>query len=419
MSAATLRLNLNSEVICPSCWHVFPPHKVYWIATHPDLVGDPKMGQYEQVRFLPTRFDLAGNAIDTRGSVCSDLACPHCHLTLPRPTVELKPVFVSIAGTPSCGKSYFLASMSWQLRQNMPSEFRVGISDADPQCNRILNDYEEQQFFNADRDTPVRLKKTEEQGEDYATSMIDGQSVQFPRPFLFSMRPIDGHPNAHRGAAISRLLCLYDNAGESFMPGRDNVSNPVTRHLAHAAAVFFCFDPMQDPRMRAMLAGKSDDIQVTQQSVTARQEIIFHEMASRFRRLHGLGQSEKTDRPIIIIVTKFDGWKSLVPEVELTRPIKTNSSGMSAVDLAKVSNVSVRVRKLLYSVSPELVTSAESLSKHVWFIPVSATGRSPEFDADSGLTGVRPRDIEPLWCDVPLCVVLSQFGQGLIPFVGH
>jgi len=33
---------------------------------------------------------------------------------------EMAPLFLSIMGTPSCGKSYFLASMTWQLRQTFP-----------------------------------------------------------------------------------------------------------------------------------------------------------------------------------------------------------------------------------------------------------------------------------------------------------
>lgn len=417
MSAATLQLSLNNEVICPSCWHVFPPEKVLWLATHPDLIGDPKTGPNESLRFLPTRFDLHGNAIDVANQPCSELACPHCHLKLPRPCIEVKPAFFSIVGTPSCGKSYFLASMAWQLRQTLPARFKIGISDADPMCNRTLNDYEEQQFFNPDRDTPVRLKKTEEQGDDYASSMIGGQAIQLPRPFLFYVRPIEGHPNKKSSQRIGRLLCLYDNAGESYTPGRDSVSNPVTRHLAQAAAVLFCFDPTQDPRMRLLLQGKTLDSQVTEQSVTARQEIVFHEMAHRFRRLHGLGPSEATDRPLVVIVTKFDGWSNLVPDLELIDPIKTRGDGLSAIDLSAVGKVSKAIRELLFRISPELITSAESFSNHVWFIPVSATGRSPETDPTTGITGVRPRDVAPVWCDVPLLTVLSQHGQGLIPFV--
>lgn len=412
-------VKLLREIVCPSCWHHFPPASVLWIATHPDLVGDSRLGAEEAIRFAPNRFNVQANAIDRNGSVCNELACPMCHRAIPRAMLEIPQLLLSIAGTPSCGKSYFLASMAWQLRQNLPAEFRVSISDADPQCNRILNDYEEQQFFSSDRDTPVRLRKTEEQGDHYTAVRIGDQIVLYPKPFLFGMRPMPGHPNAEKSQLVSRLLCLYDNAGESFLPGRDAVSNPVTRHLGEAAALFFCFDPTQDPRMRSQLAGKSNDIQVTEETVTARQEIVFHEMADRYRRLTGIGQASATDKPLVVIVTKADAWKSLSPGLKLPRPIKTRSDGsLSAIDMNIVESVSGQVREMLFRFSPELVSAAEAFSKNVLFVPVSSTGRAPEKDNETGVVGVRPRDMSPVWCDVPLLAILARHGEGLIPFVG-
>ncbi len=413
------QLDLRRKVTCPSCWHHFAPESALWVATHPSLIGDARLGENEAIRFLPTRFDSYTNAIDRKGSVCQELACPRCHLTLPRPLLELSPLMLSIAGAPSCGKSYFLASMAWQLRQNLPTEFRVAISDADPQCNRILNDYEEQQFFNADRDTPIRLRKTEEQGDHYAAVRIDDQVILYPRPFLFGIRPMPGHPNVEKARSVARLLCLYDNAGESYLPGRDGITNPVTRHLGQASTLFFCFDPSQDPRMRSQLIGKTTDVQVVEQTVTSRQELVFHEMTERFRRLTGLGQSDVTDKPLVVIVTKADCWRALAPGLKLPRPIKTKPDGsLSAIDFGMIEMISAQVRELLFRFTPELVSAAEAFSRNVLFIPVSATGRAPEKDSQSGVVGVRPRDICPVWCDVPLLAVVARHGAGLIPFVG-
>ncbi len=418
MSVTPVRIKLNSQVTCPTCWHQFPAEKILWVTTHPDLIGDPQLGEHASSRFLPTRFDTQGNAIDTKNSICNELACPRCHLNIPWASLEIKPTFISIAGTPSCGKSYFLTSMTWQLRQNLSAEFRVGFSDADPSCNRILNAYEEQQFFSADLDTPVRLRKTEEQGDDYISSLIDGQSIQFVSPFLFTLRPIDGHPNAEK-ASLARLLCLYDNAGESFAPGRDGVSNPVTRHLGHAMAIFFCYDLMQDPRIRKSLSGKTNDVQVVEQSVTARQEIVLHEVIERHRRLTGLSRTGKTDRPLVIVATKADGWLSLLDNLVLERPVVRRADGLCAIDLRYIREVSNRVRSLLSKHSSELVSAAEAFSKDVWYIPVSATGRAPEKDEKTGIVGVRPKDMNPTWCDIPLATAMALHGSGLIPFIDH
>src|SRR5262245_4297219 len=76
--------SLLSRSTCPHCWTVFPPEDVLWIAGHADLLGDPRLGPDQPQRFLPTRFNLEGNALDARGFVCQGLACPRCHLPVPR-----------------------------------------------------------------------------------------------------------------------------------------------------------------------------------------------------------------------------------------------------------------------------------------------------------------------------------------------
>ena len=431
MSSLTPPTDLCLELTCPACWYKFAPEAMKWVAAHPDLLGDPKRGDNVPIRFTPTRFDASGNAIDRNGAKCHAIACPRCHAVAPRAMVETPPIFLSIAGSPSCGKTYFLTSMAWQMRQSLPANFKVAIMDADSSCNRTLNDYEEQQFFNADRNTPVRLCKTEEQGDLYDAVNMDNQTVLHPQPFLFSVRPMQGHPGEQDSARISRLLCLYDNAGESFLPGRDSVNQPVTRHLGEASALFFCFDPTQDPRMRSALRGKTNDFQVVEETVTSRQEIVFQEMAERFKRLSGITQTQKTDRPVVIVVTKFDAWKPLYIDNEemplaetLGSPIQSRPDGsQSVLDRDLLNDVSNRTREVMFRYSPELVSAAEALSHRVSYVPVSATGRSPSKDLQSGILGIRPSEIDPVWCDVPLISALAQHGSsphpsGLIPSTG-
>ena len=51
----------------------------------------------------------------------------------PRPMLEMPPCFLSILGAaPACGKSYFLASMTWRLRKILPSCFRAGAGRCRP-----------------------------------------------------------------------------------------------------------------------------------------------------------------------------------------------------------------------------------------------------------------------------------------------
>lgn len=117
MTGPATSVALQARVTCPHCWHHFPPEETLWISQHPDLLGDARLGGDHQRRFLPARFTVEGDAIDAKGFPCQSLACPNCHLSVPRALLELQPLFASILGAPASGKSYFLAAMTWQLRQ--------------------------------------------------------------------------------------------------------------------------------------------------------------------------------------------------------------------------------------------------------------------------------------------------------------
>lgn len=414
--ATRFRIKLRKETTCPHCWHRFTPAEAKWISTAMGLDDDVKLGPGFARRFLPSRFTPEGNAIDVRMGVCRDLACPSCHLGVPRPLFETSPLFVSILGSPSCGKSYFLASMTWKLRSLLPRYFGLTFGDADPESNQHLIQYEEQQFMNADRDEIVALAKTEEQGALYNEVRNGDDIVRYPKPLLFMIRPLAGHPFHDAAHRTSRILCMYDNAGESFDPGKDTSNNPVTRHLARSQILLFLFDPTQDPRFRAACAGKSHDPQVTDATVTARQETVLHEAIRRVRRYRGLRETQKHNRPLLILVTKYDAWRDMMgDDFVLPDPVHTREgSSLATMKTRVVEDVSKRLRDLLWEYTPEIVSAAEGFSTAVRFIPVSATGRAPERDPIQGRLGFRPRDISPQWVEVPLTYSLAKWNDQLI-----
>ena len=419
-----LALRLQTRVTCPHCWSEFPPDRALWIAQHPDLVGDPRLGADQPQRFLPTRFNIQGAAIDSRGFACHGLACPKCHLGVPRPMFEMRPMFLSILGSPASGKSYFLAAMTWRLRNVLPKYFAVGFNDADPVLNHRLQEYESLQFLNPNQDTPVAIEKTEVQGDLYDMVLYGDQAVSYPRPFVFSLLPMHGHPNLVSADKAARTICLYDNAGESFLPGEDSATSPVTRHLALSRVLMFLFDPTQDMRYRRLCGGKTADPQMMeraerlQRERAVRQETILSEAAQRVRRYAGLAQSQKHDRPLIVVVTKFDSWKHLLAGATLPAVRIANlANNHSAVNLEGVEEVSKLVRTLLWKISPEIVSAAESFSSQVLYVPVSATGRGPETDPQTGALGFRPKDMKPIWAEVPMLYALSRWTQGLVPYI--
>lgn len=411
--------SLQARVSCPHCWHHFSPGKILWVSQHSDLVGDIRLGSDYQQRFLPSRFTVDGDALDSKGAACHSLACPNCHLTIPRVLLELPPVFASILGSPSSGKSYFLAAMTWQLRQSLSKYFSISFGDADPASNRSLNEYEELLFLNSNQEDLVTIRKTELQGDLYDSVLFGQQTVSFPRPFVFSMRPLPTHPGYRDMARLSRALCLYDNAGEHFLPGQDTRESPVTRHLARSRVLFFLFDPTQDPRFRKACQGHTNDPQMADGSRTMRQETILLEAADRIRRYGGLAQGEQHSAPLIVVVTKYDAWKSLVgaARLDLERMLRSSrTSPLWAVDLKTVHQLSQQTRAILQRLSPEIVSAAEGFARQVVYLPVSALGRGPDGDSHVGL-GIRPRDIQPMCAELPMIYALCRWMQGLVPYV--
>ena len=111
------------RINCPHCWNRFAPEQLLWVSRHAELLGDQVLGAESPARFLPTRFNVDGQALDSRGSPCHSVACPKCHLTITRDLLEIEPFFLSAIGVPSSGKSCFLASMTWGLRRLLPETF--------------------------------------------------------------------------------------------------------------------------------------------------------------------------------------------------------------------------------------------------------------------------------------------------------
>jgi len=406
-------LPLLRRITCPHCWSSFPPEDILWISAHAELLGDARLGAEQSHRFLPTRFNVEGNALDGKGFPCHELACPRCHLRVPRVFLEMEPVFISILGTPACGKSYFLAAMTWQLRQTLPLHFALSFADADTLSNRNLNEYEEALFLNPRADQLVALanliRKTELQGEQYDTVMFGEQSVTYPRPLLFALQAQENHPSGGSNHRLARILCLYDNAGEHFLTGQDTTSNPVTHHLASSRLLLFLFDPTQDLRFQRQYhieAGVGT-------GRTSRQEAVLHEAAARVRRYAGLSQNSKHRQPLIVVVTKSDAWLNRLKEGEFPDPWELRE-GVARLNVHKVEKLSEKLRAALLRVTPEVVTAAEAFAERVAYIPVSALGGCPEMDPRTNQLAIRPRDIRPNWVIVPLLYGMCRWMPGLV-----
>ena len=177
------------------------------------------------------------------------------------------------------------------------------------------------------------------------------------------------------------------------------------------------FDPTQDQRFRQALRTSGGDAKLGGSERLRRQEIILNEAAAQDRRHSGLGQSDKHDRPLIVVVTKFDQWSSLFPIDDPSPPWRRGGpmSSSAALDVERVDRRSQQLRSVLIQYCPEIVAAAEGLAREVTYIAVGALGPRVEFDPETGAVGIRPMNIRPHWVAVPFLYSLTKVLPGLIP----
>ena len=396
-------------IICPHCWEKFPIENILYIAQHLELLGDDVVpGEFEHIRFLPTRFTPEGHAVDARGMTCPDMACPNCHLHIPQTVIDLSALFFSIIGAPASGKSYFLTSMVWALRNRLSSIFNFSFTDADPLVNAVINEYEQQLFLNPHPDEITVVKKTQLTGDLYREIRLNGMNISLPMPFIFKLQPTGNAVEHHKS---TRNLILYDNAGEHFQPGREEINQPATRHLVHSNGLIFLFDPSIDAKMRLKCTNEDPQIEILADKIT-NQETLLSEMIKRIRLYSGMKTTDRYNYPLIIAVSKYDLWKDIFPyDLEnLTAWSCKNGEFEYKLDINTLLDVSFQMRRILNDILPSFVRTAESFASQVFFFPTSSFGSSSELDEKSGLLGIRPEKINPIWIDVPILLLLASHG---------
>lgn len=413
------KVKLKKDATCPNCMGRFKPEDALWIAVHQSLAGDRKLPkEFEMMRFLPSRFSPDGFAIDPKGIECKKLACPLCHLEIPRCVLDTKSLFFSILGTRGSGKSFFLASMTHELRRVMKETFNIKFFDPDPTFNKTLLTNEDKIFYNKTPSDMVNLvdlvDKTQHLHEGlFNQVLVSGQVVNYAKPFIFQADPIQDNDqlSIHR-----RLVTLFDNSGESFELGKDNDAELVTLHMAEADALFYVIDPTQYPGIKEQAEKtRLGSMEANRDYTDSRQELILTESVSRIGRYRGVSASAKYDKPVFVILTKWDSWCHMTPEISPVDPyIPIPGKSIKAISFEKIKAASKVMKKFLKQHAPNIVNTCESFAQSVVYIPVSSLGKTPVKDKGTSMNLIRPGEIQPTWVTVPLAIALAITTKGLV-----
>lgn len=395
---------MPQELRCPSCWLPFKPEERLAIATHPDLLGDPILGEDEMLRFVPTQYDSSGVfPLDSMGAPCTDKACPHCHIKLPPFFETTHQHIFSLVGVPAAGKTHYLTTLVSELGREFPREFGLAFRDADPALNEPLSELQDR-LFSARTPQDAYLGKTQLRGNLYQQVWRHGVFANMPRPFIY---------NVSRSNETHSLV-LYDNAGEDFQPGNDSVYTPGSLHMAVADAILFLFDPTANPGFRSLLKDHQDPQIRHNLYRPGRQTVLLAESEMRLRTKLNLPPSEKLDVPLAVIIGKCDTWSHLLGPEPLLPACR---NGMFMPEHININ--SARLRQFLFNIAPHICANAEAISSDVRYFAASALGASPvEFrDETSGSTLIAPAsgEVHPFRVTEPVLWALNRIAPALIP----
>ncbi len=339
-------------------------------------------------------------------------ACPRCHLQIPDNMLSSRAKFISIAGAPRSGKTYFLTIMLHELKKSLSQQFNYTLGYLDSHEKRMAVDYEERLFSVADMTQPVMLPKTETAGDHlYNMVNLDDVDVQLPKPFMLSLLKTGTSSNS-----ATESIVLYDNAGESFrLDAEDSGKQRSTQHLSESDAVLFTYDPMLEPQTRIRLSEFSADPQLNVNASSARQVDYLEEVVHRMRRHRDVPNNQPMNVALAVCVQKYDVWKPLVdfhrqggqPIIDSTSIEYRVKHGVAGLDLTEINVISAIIRSMLKDTSPQFVAMAEAHFRHVRYFPVSALGHSPS--EHDGFLKIRPIDIQPFRADHPFLWLMRRW----------
>ncbi len=396
------------EVKCPHCWGTFfSKSQSLFISSTGGFVSPEHVADWD----APS--DPSGRPLQ------AERACPHCKIKVSTRLLETNSLFISIVGTPSSGKTYFLASMYYKAKEQLASVFRQGISFPGV-SGELVSRYFEKLTGNGMDDELVDLPKTQEGGFELYTEITSGSiKLQYPKPFTMRITdPVRKDPLA---------IVTYDNAGESYLKASNlDATTKSIDHLEHCNLIIVVIDPVQMPKLAAELVSRGvGDPQLSARTGQS-QDQVLNSVLDRTVGLRGSSESNLLDTPVCVVMQKWDMLDAagIVPSFERTDPATGKQTtllddsplnvhpdtGETYVDDEEMRAISLLVRETISNYEPNIVNTLTSSFKTVRYFACSALGSSPEVNPKNGKLGFRPKNIRPFRITDPLLWFLAKEG---------
>lgn len=271
-----------------------------------------------------------------------ELKCPTCDKELPATIFQFDQyIKFCIVGQTNCGKTNYITVMLEEFKQKLNKKMLI---------------------------QPMNTETSDIQIENY--DYLYNQKIELPptpsgylKPQLWQITDRTKYSKTKEAYKVYSLN-IFDGAGEDYL----HMTDDIRRYINGSDYIFFLVDPLNLPEVRKQLGIKG----VSQNSG----EELVKGMAQYLRMGFGLPAGKRIDKPVAVILTKFDMIMELMGSAQVTQENDAAYSGDYMRSDADA--IDSEIKSWLESIGESYFLSAlETSFKKTRFFGVSSYGHAP------------------------------------------
>lgn len=271
-----------------------------------------------------------------------ELKCPTCDKELPATIFQFDEyIKFCIVGQTACGKTNYITVMLEEFKQKLNKKMLIApmnFETSDIQVDHV--DY-------------LYKRKIE----------LPATPSGYMTPQLWQITDRTKYNKMKESYKVYSLN-IFDGAGEDYL----HMTDDIRRYINGSDYIFFLVDPLNLPEVRKQLGLKSDNQNSSDELVKG--------MAQYLRMGFGLPAGKRIDKPVAVVLTKFDMIMGLMGSAQVTQENDASYSG----DYMKsdADAIDSEIRSWLESIGESYFLSALDINfKKTRFFGVSSYGHAP------------------------------------------